>query len=89
MSRKQTILNILQSSLPKSLKNVVPMNIRTWIGNQLDYGVTFDGWGMKNHHELPWNGGIGNETFLRTIKEVKEHFEFSGDDGVSSSSVDT
>lgn len=89
MSRKQTILNILQSSVPKSLKNVVPMDIRIWIGNQLDCGVTFDGWGMKNHHELPWNGGIKNETFLRTIKNVKEHFEFSGDDGVSPSSVDT
>lgn len=88
MSRKQTMLNMLRSSVPKCLKNVIPMNIRNWIGNQLDYGITFDGWGMKNCHELPWNGGVGNETFLHAIKDVKEHFDFSGDDGVNLSNID-
>lgn len=88
MSRKQTMLNMLRSSMPKCLKNAIPMNIRSWIGNQLDYGITFDGWGMKNCHELPWNGGVGNETFLHTIKDVKEHFDFSGGDGVNLSNID-
>lgn len=88
MKSKQTILNFLQSSTPRMLKNIVPINVRTWIGRQLDDGITFDGWGMKTSVELPWNGGIRNESFLRASQDVKEHFELSGDDGVNLSDID-
>ncbi|ATZ60818.2 MAG: hypothetical protein BME93_01365 [Methanosarcinales archaeon Met12] len=88
MKSKQAIFNFLQSSTPRMLKNIIPINVRIWIGRQLDHGITFNGWGMKTSCELPWNGGIRNEFFLRASQDVKEHFEFSGDGGVNLSNID-
>ncbi len=51
-------------------------------------GYSFEGWGMKTSRELPWNGGIGNEFFLKASHDVKTGFEFSGDGGLSVANVD-
>ncbi len=38
----------------------------------------FKGWGMSTEHNLPWEGGIGNEFFLQAHSEIKTKFNFSG-----------
>jgi hypothetical protein len=40
----------------------------------------FIGWGMQTVHELPWNGGIDNETFLKAANDVKS-FKFANQTG--------
>lgn len=88
MISKQTIKNFLQNSTPRILKNLFSNNYRAWICKQLDYGITFDGWGMKTTHELPWNAGVGNDYFIRASQDVKKQFDFSGDGGVNLSNID-
>jgi len=85
---KKTVLNFLWFPISSTMRYFLPMNIKIWIRKQLDAGITFDGWGMKTTHELPWNGGIGNESFLHASQDVKEHFEFSGAGGVNLSNID-
>lgn len=81
-SIKQTIRNILQSRTPRILKDIIPLNVKTWICEQCDCGITFDGWHMKTWHELPWNGGIGNEHFICAAQDIKRCFKFSGEGGI-------
>lgn len=86
-SIKQTIRNILQSRTSRILKDIIPLNVKTLIGEQLDCGITFDGWYMKTWQELPWNGGIGNEHFLCAAQDIKQ-FEFSGEGKIYLSNID-
>lgn len=76
--------------ISKIIKVFIPVNTRIWIRKRLDEsaGVTFYGWGMKTIHELPWNSEINNKAFICASQDIKKQFEFSGDDGVSLSSVD-
>ena len=87
---KETVLNFLWFLISRTIRYFLPINIKRWIRKQLDAdaGITFDGWGMKTTHELPWKAVLGNESFLRASQDAKEHFEFSGDDGVNLSEVD-
>lgn len=59
------------------LGKIIPKIIRTYIRKQVNPGLTFDGWGMKTIHGLPWNSE-GNESFIRANEDVKKHFEFTG-----------
>jgi O-methyltransferase len=72
----------------RNFRKIIPKNIGIWIRKQIEHGITFDGWGMKTVHELPWNGGIRNEFFILVSQDIKKHFDFSGDDGVNLSVVD-
>lgn len=73
-----------------TIKTVIPMSVTTRIAKELDklFSYTFNGWGMKNVHELPWNG-TDYECFIQTNSDVKKHFEFSGDDGVKPSDINS
>ncbi len=72
----------------KNIKKLIPKDVGIWIRKQIDYEITFDGWGMKTVHELPWNGGIRNEFFISANQDVKKYFDFSSDDGVNLSNID-
>lgn len=82
MKNKENILKALQYFTPTTLKNIIPIDFRVWVSRQLGSGVTFDGWDMRTYHDLPWNGGIGNEHFIQASQDIKKQFDFSGD-GVS------
>lgn len=87
MTTKQAIFNFIQLLTPNFFKKIIPVKFKTWVANH-HRDITFDGWGMKTQHELPWNGGIGNETFRLASRDIKKHFELSGDGGVDLSNID-
>lgn len=72
------------------IKTLLPVRVKKKIAKELDdlFCLNFNGWGMKTIHELPWNGP-GNEYFLKANSDVKKYFEFSGDDGVELSDIDS
>lgn len=39
---------------------------------------SFSGWGLTTEATVPWKDGFGNDTFLRTHKDLKSGFKFSG-----------
>lgn len=88
MKTKQALFNFLQSATPKSFKNVIPVKFRVWISRKLDYGTSFEGWGMKTTRIVPWKAEIGNESFLHANQDIKEHFEFSDDVGANLHTMD-
>lgn len=89
--RKKSLSNFVWFLMSKIIKAFIPLNARIWIRERIDEsaGVTFDGWGMKIIHRLPWSSNSAeNESFVRASQDIKRQFEFSGDDGVSASGVD-
>lgn len=88
MKIKQATFNFLQSSTPEILKNIIPVKFRVWVTRKLDYGTSFDGWGMKTTRIVPWKAEIGNESFLRANQDIKKQFEFSNDVGANLHTMD-
>jgi hypothetical protein len=89
MKIRKNILNISKMLIPESMRKLIPMNIRIWIGKLFDSDPiwTFDGWCMKTAQQLPWIGNTRSESFLRACQDVKQ-FEFSGDGASKLSAVD-
>jgi O-methyltransferase len=49
--------------------------------------ITYQGWGLISENTVPWDGGNGNEFFLKAQEDMKATFDFSGH--VMSDDMDT
>ena len=70
--------------IPKKVKNIVPIGIRIFIGKLFDYGILFDGWGMKTSTLPPWKECVKENVFLDTQNKLLRTFEMSNNGGIIS-----
>jgi len=72
--------------LPAPLKRIV---IDSYLSLTEESRCTFKGWGLKTWRDVPWNGGVRNDIFLKANRDVISMFDFSGDSGATAANVGT
>jgi len=72
----------------KQDKNILSNISKVLLHLYINSTASFEGWGMKTNHALPWEDKQTSAFLLKANEDIKVDFDFSGDGGTTSDNID-